>query len=112
MLATGGGAFLDPRTRQRIAERGVSIWFDADHETLLRRVRRKSDRPLLQTADPAATLRRLMDERYPVYANADISVLSRDAPQEAMVEETLEALRFAFPDIARPPSSTRKPRQS
>ena len=80
VLATGGGAFLDPRTRRRIAERGVSIWFDADHETLLRRVRRKSDRPLLQTADPAATLRRLMDERYPVYAHADIRVrLARHA---------------------------------
>ncbi len=51
-LATGGGAFMDPRTRERIAERGVSVWFDADHETLFKRVRRKSDRPLLHTADP------------------------------------------------------------
>jgi len=99
VLATGGGAFLDPRTRRRIAERGVSIWFDADHETLLRRVRRKSDRPLLQTADPAATLRRLMDERYPVYAHADIRVVSRDTPQDTMVDETLDALAERLPTL-------------
>ena len=99
VLATGGGAFLDPRTRRRIAERGVSIWFDADHETLLKRVRRKADRPLLQTADPAATLRRLMDERHPVYAHADIRVVSRDAPQDAMVDETLDALAERLPTL-------------
>ena len=99
VLATGGGAFLDPRTRRRIAERGVSIWFDADHETLLRRVRRKSDRPLLQTTDPAATLRRLMDERYPVYAHADIRVVSRDTPQDTMVDETLDALAERLPTL-------------
>jgi len=108
VLATGGGAFLDPRTRQRVAERGVSIWFDADHETLLKRVRRKGDRPLLHTADPAATLRRLMEERYPVYATADIRVLSRDAPQEAMVEETLEALAQALPTLAFGPARPAK----
>ncbi len=100
VLATGGGAFLDPRTRQRIAERGVSIWFDADHETLLKRVRRKADRPLLQTADPATTLRRLMDERYPIYAHADIRVFSRDMPQDAMVDETLDALAERLPTLA------------
>jgi shikimate kinase/3-dehydroquinate synthase len=99
VLATGGGAFLDPRTRRRIAERGVSVWFDADHETLLRRVRRKTDRPLLQTADPAATLRRLMDERYPVYAHADIRVVSRDTPQDTMVDETLDALVERLPTL-------------
>jgi shikimate kinase/3-dehydroquinate synthase len=100
VLATGGGAFLDPRTRHRVGERGVSIWFDADHETLLKRVRRKGDRPLLQTPDPAATLRKLMDERYPIYATADIRVLSKDIPQEAMVEETLAALARRLPSLA------------
>jgi shikimate kinase/3-dehydroquinate synthase len=99
VLATGGGAFLDPRTRQRIAERGVSLWFDADHETLLRRVRRKADRPLLHTPDPAETLRRLMVERYPIYAQADIRVLSRDVPQDAMVDETLDALAERLPTL-------------
>ena len=100
VLATGGGAFLDPRTRRRIAERGVSIWFDADHETLLRRVRRKGDRPLLQTKDPAATLRRLMDERNPVYATADIRVVSQDVPHDAMVEQTLALLAERLPTLA------------
>ena len=99
VLATGGGAFMDPRTRERIEERGVSVWFDADHDLLMRRVRRKNDRPLLQTADPAATLRKLMDERYPTYALADIRVLSRDAPQEAMVEDTLRALVERLPTV-------------
>ncbi len=99
VLATGGGAFLDPRTRQRIAERGVSLWFDADHETLFKRVRRKADRPLLQTADPSGTLRRLMDERYPVYAHADMRVVSRDMPQDAMVEETLDVLAERLPGL-------------
>jgi len=92
VLATGGGAFMDETTRDRIKERGVSVWFDAAHDVLLRRVRRKGDRPLLQTSDPAAVLRRLMDERYPVYRQADISVLSRDVAHEVMVEETLTAL--------------------
>ena len=100
VLATGGGAFLDPRTRRRIAERGVSIWFDADHETLLRRVRRKGDRPLLHTEDPAATLRRLMDERNPVYATADLKLVSQDVPHEAMVEQTLTLLADRLPTLA------------
>jgi shikimate kinase / 3-dehydroquinate synthase len=100
VLATGGGAFLDPRTRRRIAERGVSIWFDADHETLLRRVRRKADRPLLHTEDPAATLRRLMDERNPVYATADLKLVSQDVPHEAMVEQTLTLLADRLPTLA------------
>jgi len=99
VLALGGGAFIDPRTRERIAERGVSIWFDADHETLLKRVRRKNDRPLLQTADPAETLRRLMDERYPIYALADIKVVSRDVPQDMMADETVAALFDALPGL-------------
>jgi len=97
VLATGGGAYIDPRTRERIRERAVSIWFDADLETLLKRVRRKNDRPLLQTSDPAATLRKLMDERYPIYALADMKVVSKDAPQETTVEETLAALTKYLP---------------
>jgi shikimate kinase/3-dehydroquinate synthase len=99
VLATGGGAFIDPRTRERIAERAVSIWFDADLETLLKRVRRKSDRPLLQTSDPAATLRKLMHERYPIYALADMKVVSQDVPQETTVEETLAALSSHLPAL-------------
>ena len=92
VLATGGGAFMDPRTRSRIAEQGVSIWLDADFKTLLKRVRRKNDRPLLHTADPEGTLRKLLEVRTPVYRLADIRVESHEAPQEVMVDETMEAL--------------------
>ena len=102
VLATGGGAFLDPRTRERVAERGVSIWLDADLKTLLKRVRRKNDRPLLQTPDPEETLRRLLEARRPVYELADIRVESRDVPQDVMVEDTLEALHAAAPRIEAP----------
>ncbi|HXY58963.1 MAG TPA: 3-dehydroquinate synthase [Methylocystis sp.] len=99
VVATGGGAFMNPRTRQRVRERGVSLWLDADHETLLKRVRRKNDRPLLQTADPAATLRKLMDERNPIYALADLRVVSRDDPQDVMVEAALDALDESLPAL-------------
>ena len=92
VLATGGGAFMDQRTRERIAERGVSIWLDADVKTLMKRVRRKNDRPLLHTENPEETLRQLMDARTPIYRLADICVPSHDAPQDVMVEETLGAL--------------------
>ena len=92
VLATGGGAFMDPRTRARIAEQGVSIWLDADFKTLMKRVRRKNDRPLLHTADPEATLRQLLDVRTPVYRLADIRVESHDTPQDVMVDETMDVL--------------------
>lgn len=95
VLATGGGAFMNAETRRRVSERGVSIWLRADVETLLRRVRKRSNRPLLQTADPEATLRRLLGEREPVYALADITVTSRDDPHDVVVEAAHEAL-FAW----------------
>jgi shikimate kinase len=92
VLATGGGAFMREETRQRIRAKGISMWLRADPEVILRRVKRRSDRPLLQTDDPAATIQRLVDERYPVYAGADITVLSRDVPHERIVEECLQML--------------------
>lgn len=92
VLATGGGAFMREETRQRIRAKGISMWLRADPEVILRRVKRRSDRPLLQTDDPAATIQRLVDERYPVYAEADITVLSRDVPHERIVEECLQML--------------------
>jgi shikimate kinase len=92
VLATGGGAFMAAETRERIAERGISIWLRADPETLLRRVRKRSNRPLLQTADPEATLRALLAEREPIYALADIAVHSREEPHELVVEAVIEAL--------------------
>lgn len=92
VLATGGGAFMREDTRRRIRAKAVSIWLRADADVILRRVRRRADRPLLQTEDPASTVRRLIEVRYPVYAEADITVLSRDEPHEKIVAECIEAL--------------------
>jgi shikimate kinase len=92
VLATGGGAFMREETRQRIRAKGISMWLRADPDVILRRVKRRSDRPLLQTEDPAGAIQRLVDERYPVYARADITVLSRDVPHEKIVDECLQML--------------------
>jgi shikimate kinase len=93
VLATGGGAFMNADTRANIRAKGVSVWLRATLEVLSRRIKRRSDRPLLTTADPVETLRRLMDERYPVYAEADLTVESRDVPHEAIVDEIIGGLR-------------------
>jgi shikimate kinase len=92
VIATGGGAFLREETRRRIAAQAVSIWLKADAETILKRVRRRADRPLLQTPDPAATIGRLIGEREPVYQHADITIWSRDVPHEKIVDECIDAL--------------------
>lgn len=92
ILATGGGAFMREETRERIARRGVSVWLRADADVVLRRVKRRADRPLLQTADPGATIERLIAERTPFYQQADIEILSRDVPHEKIVDECAEAL--------------------
>ncbi len=94
VIATGGGAFLNDQTRAQIAARGISLWLKAEHDVLWRRVRRRSHRPLLKTEDPEATLRALMEARYPVYGRADLTVISRDGPHEAVVEDALAALEF------------------
>jgi shikimate kinase len=92
VIATGGGAYLNEETRARIAAQGFSIWLKADVDTLMRRVRKRSNRPLLQTADPEATLRALLAAREPVYALADITVLSQDDPHDVVVDAVLAAL--------------------
>jgi shikimate kinase len=92
VVATGGGAWMRPETRERIHAKGVSIWLKAESDVLLRRVKRRSDRPLLQTADPAATIDRLMAERYPLYAEADLTLLSREVPHDRIVDECIAAL--------------------
>jgi shikimate kinase len=92
VLATGGGAYLNPDTRAAIAAKGVSIWLKADFDVLMRRIRRRHDRPLLRTEDPGATLQRLMDERDPVYALADLTLQSRDVPHDKIVDEIVTAL--------------------
>jgi len=89
VLATGGGAFMNADTRKRIAEAGVSIWLKADFDVLLRRVKKRSNRPLLQTEDPEKTLRDLIELRYPTYAEATITIHSRDVAHEVIVDEII-----------------------
>src|SRR5579872_2581352 len=86
VLATGGGAFMNEATRQRIGERGVSVWLKPDFDVLMRRVRKRSNRPLLQTANPEETVRKLLAERSPVYGLADLTIESRDGPHESVVD--------------------------
>jgi shikimate kinase len=93
VLATGGGAFINPETRAKIRERGISIWLRADLPILMRRVSKRETRPLLKTPDPEATMRDLMDKRYPVYAEADIMIDSRDVPHDVIVNEAISALK-------------------
>jgi shikimate kinase len=92
VLATGGGAFVNPNTRALIHAKGVSIWLKAEFDVLMRRIKRRSDRPMLKTADPAATLQRLMSERDPFYAEANLTIESRDVPHMMVVEEIIARL--------------------
>lgn len=92
VLATGGGAYMNPETRARIRERGISLWLKAELDVLMKRVKRRGDRPLLKADDPQAVLKRLMDQRYPVYAEADLTVVSREASHEEVVDDVLAAL--------------------
>ncbi len=92
VLATGGGAFVNPETRAAVAAKGISIWLKADFDVLLKRIRRRHDRPLLKTEDPGATLRKLMQERDPIYALADLTVQSRDVLHDRIVDEIVSAL--------------------
>ena len=94
VLATGGGAFMREQTRELIRDKAISIWLKADADIILKRVKRRADRPLLQTADPAATIGRLIEEREPVYRHADLTIWSRDVPHEKIVEECVEALHI------------------
>ena len=106
VLATGGGAVMNPDTRATIKAKGVSIWLTAEFDVLMRRIaKRKNERPMLQTADPAATLRRLLAEREPVYALSDLTVQSREVPHDAIVAEIIRALA-AFLSAAAPPGKT------
>lgn len=92
VLATGGGAWMNEETRSIVTGRGVSVWLKAEFDILMERVRRRSHRPLLQNPDPEGVMRKLIDERYPVYAEADLTVLSRDVPHEAIVGAVIDAL--------------------
>lgn len=92
VLATGGGAFMDSDTRALIRARAISVWLRADLDLLLARVSRRNNRPLLKNGDPRSVLARLIDERYPIYAEADIVVDSLEGPPEATLVKVLDAL--------------------
>jgi shikimate kinase len=102
VLATGGGAFMNADTRAAIAAKGISVWLKAEFEVLMRRIKRRHDRPLLATDDPAATLQGLIDLRYPVYAMADVTVQSRDVPHDKIVDEIVDALAVRLRCAAAP----------
>ena len=92
VLATGGGAFMNPQTRETIRANGISVWLKAQLPVLMRRVMKRDNRPLFKSPDPEAVMRRLMAERYPIYAEADIVIDSRDVPHEVIVDEIVAAL--------------------
>ena len=92
VLGTGGGAFVNPDTRALVKAEAVSVWIKADFELLFQRVSRRANRPLLKTPNPRETLQKLIDARYPVYAEADVIAESRDVPHDVIVEEILDRL--------------------
>jgi shikimate kinase len=92
VLATGGGAYMNPETRVAIKARGLSVWLKADLKVLLKRVGRRDSRPLLARGDPEKVMKRLIEERYPVYEEADVTVESRDVPHDVIVGAVIDAL--------------------
>jgi len=92
VLATGGGAFMNAQTRAALKEKAVSVWLKADLEVLTKRLRRRNDRPLLKTEDPVVTLTNLLQARDPIYATADVTVLSRDVTHDVIVDEIIAAV--------------------
>lgn len=92
ILATGGGAFMNPLTRVLLREKAISIWLRADIDTLMHRVSRKNDRPLLHTKNPRQTMQDLINIRYPIYAEADIIIDSIDGPHSHTVENVIKGL--------------------
>jgi len=92
VLATGGGAYMTGETRANIKARGLSVWLKADLRVLLKRVGRRDNRPLLAGDDPEKVMKRLIEERYPIYAEADVTVESRDVPHDVIVGAVIEAI--------------------
>jgi shikimate kinase len=92
VLATGGGAYMNADTRRAIARNGVAVWLKAELDVLMERVSRKQNRPLLKTADPRDTMRALIEARYPVYGEADVTVQSRDEKKDVIASELVTAL--------------------
>ncbi|SCA57932.1 Shikimate kinase [Candidatus Terasakiella magnetica] len=93
ILATGGGAFMNDETRKLIEETGTCLWLKADVEVLIKRTTGRKHRPLLNQGNPAKVLRKLVDERYPVYAMADITVETKDEALDATVSRVITTLK-------------------
>lgn len=104
VVATGGGAYMNAETRANISRNGIAVWLHADHATLLRRVKKRTDRPLLAQGDAAERLAALQAEREPVYALADVTVESRDVVHETVVEDVLTALLRHTQDPSQDPT--------
>ena len=92
VLATGGGAYMNEETRKAIAEKGISIWLHAELDVLIERVSHRQNRPLLQRPDPRAFMEKLMAERYPVYALADIRVSSRKTRRDVVARSVVRSV--------------------
>lgn len=92
VLATGGGAFVNLDTRALMKAEALTVWLKAEIDILFERVSRRSNRPLLKTANPRATLEKLIEERYPIYAEADVTVVSRDVPQDVVAADIVDAV--------------------
>ncbi|MET0598066.1 MAG: shikimate kinase [Mesorhizobium sp.] len=101
VLSTGGGAFMNAQTREAITRSAVSVWLKADVDTLMARVMKKQNRPLLKNPDPRAVMLRLMEERYPVYGLADVTVPTRDERKEVIAAEVIDALADMLSDRGR-----------
>jgi len=108
VVATGGGAFINAEVREKIAEQGVSVWLKADFDVLWKRVKRRTTRPLLNNPDADNILRRLIDERYPVYAQADVTVLSHEGAHEDVVDDIITRLH-GFLTAPKPASLKQEP---
>lgn len=101
VLSTGGGAYMDPETRAIMSRDAITVWLRADLEVLYDRVRKRSHRPLLRNGDPKEILARLMNQRYPIYAEADLVVDSTAQPADTTTDQVLEALqRHLAPQVA------------
>lgn len=100
VLSTGGGAFMNAATRDAIRARGVSVWLKADLDLLMERVSKKKNRPLLKNPDPRGVMARLIAERYPVYAEADITVETRDDRREVIAAEVIAAISAHLVDTS------------
>jgi shikimate kinase len=102
VLATGGGAYMNAETRANIQARGLSVWLKAELKVLLKRVGRRDSRPLLAAGKPEKVMKKLMEERYPIYEEADVTVESRDVPHEMIVGAVIDALAAKLGCAAKP----------